>query len=275
MPDPGRRDTWRRGWCAQRELNPHVGLMKKPASDPVSCARPSVGAVMMPESERRVVWTDVALAVPEGIRTRGVATSVGRSFAGAVSRPTDGKVEASDAFPIELSGPVRRIPTNRPKRAALDMDYLRPALAFISIRAERRQIVSIGVVEHELHDDPAGRIPPDHGASPPNLQEELVGFVHHPSALPPAAQAHPWSFLHCLVALIQASPQAWPFRHTRQHVGASVVESGLVMAGAWSARASRWGTVTSSRATVIACTTRRPTRFGGTKSTTVAGPTIA
>jgi hypothetical protein len=42
-----------------------------------------VGAVMMPESERRVVWTDVALAVPEGIRSRGVATSLGRCFAGA------------------------------------------------------------------------------------------------------------------------------------------------------------------------------------------------
>jgi hypothetical protein len=103
MPYPGRRDTWRRGWCAQRELNPHVGLMKEPASDPVSCARPSVGVVIMPEPERRVVWTDVALTVPEGIRSRGVATSVGRCFAGAASRPTDGKVEASGASPIEPS----------------------------------------------------------------------------------------------------------------------------------------------------------------------------
>jgi hypothetical protein len=60
-----RTDVCRRGWCAQRELNPRVGPMKEPASDPVSCARPSERTVTIPESERRVVWTNVALAAPE------------------------------------------------------------------------------------------------------------------------------------------------------------------------------------------------------------------
>jgi hypothetical protein len=58
---------------------------------------------------------------------------------------------------------------------------------------------------------------------------------------------------------------------------ASAVEGGRVMVGAWSARASRWGTVTSSRASARACVRRdvRTICFGGTKSMTAAGPSTS
>jgi hypothetical protein len=56
-----------------------------------------------------------------------------------------------------------------------------------------------------------------------------------------AEHAQPCSFLHCYVALMQPSPHGWPFWQILQHCcGASAVDIGNgVMAGAWSARASR------------------------------------
>ena len=69
-------------------------------------------------------------------------------------------------------------------------------------------------------------------------------------------------------------------RHIRQHCGAVCavdIGSARVMSGAWSARASRRGAATSSRASATACARRdtRRSRPGGAKSSTVAGPSIS
>src|SRR5919106_6280590 len=96
---------------------------------------------------------------------------------------------------------------------------------------------------------------------------------------PAAEHEHPCSFLHCLAALIQPSPHGCPLRQIRQHCcGACAVDMG---SGATTGPSSAWlspGTAVisnSANARADAMRDGRSIRFGGTKSSTVAGPSVS
>ena len=114
--------------------------------------------------------------------------------------PVNGCQAAGGAWRRRGSGSVQPTWRNRPHpiQATIACTF-----ALGGQRAERRQPFEIGCVQRQQELGPSGSVLPDDISGFDDLLKELISVGHRWS---PAEHAQPWTFLHCLSALMQPSP---------------------------------------------------------------------